>query len=204
MGLPQPIQRFTVEEYYRLERDAAYKSDFYDGEIFSMAGGTRLHSLITTNISGELRQRLKDKPCTPYESNLRLKIKATGLRTYPDVSVYCGTMERDEEDRTGETFTNPTVLFEVLSPSTEAYDRGLKSQHYRKIESLRAYVFVSQMTSSAEVYERQADGSWRLRDFRGMEAVLPLAAIDVDLPLAEVYARVDFPEAAPPGGAATG
>src|SRR4051794_36596962 len=164
MGLAQPVKTYTVAEYYAMERDAEFKSDYYAGEIYSMAGGTKSHSQIVLNLCGELRQALKGKPCAPFESNLRLTIKRTGLRTYPDASVYCGPMERDQEDTSGETYTNPTVLFEVLSPSTERYDRGLKSQSYRKIESLQTYVLVSQDSPLAEIYERTPDGSWRLEE----------------------------------------
>ena len=194
MALPKQKKRYTVQEYYELERTAAYKSDFYAGEIFAMAGGTRRHSLIVMNISGELRQRLKGKPCVPYESNLRLKSKSTGLRSYPDVSVYCGPLEQDMEDPDGETFTNPSVIFEVLSPSTEAYDRGLKAASYRLIDSLKAYIFVSQETAHVEIFERQADNSWLLREARGQNAVLKIEPINVELPLSEIYDRVDFTE----------
>src|SRR3954447_21413276 len=117
MAVPKPIKRRTPQEYYELERVAEYKSDYYDGEIFAMAGGMVAHCQICTNIAGELRQRLKGKPCQPMESNLRVKIKATGLRVYPDVSVVCGQFEYDEEDPARETVTNPHVLFEVLSAS---------------------------------------------------------------------------------------
>jgi Uma2 family endonuclease len=197
MGLAQPIKRYTPQEYYRLERDASYKSDYYDGEIFAMAGGTVAHSMICSNLVREIGNRLKGKPCAAYESNLRLRIKTSGLRCYPDVSVFCGPLERDEEDANLETVTNPTVLFEVLSPSTEAYDRGLKAENYRKIESLRAYVLVSQTAVHAEVYARQGDGSWSLRETRGMEGMLAIPSIGMDLPLREVYDRVDFTAAEP-------
>jgi Uma2 family endonuclease len=159
MTRPQPVKRFTPEEYYRLERDASYKSDFYDGEIFAMAGGTSRRSIIAFNIAGELRQQLKGKPCAPYESNQRLMVKATGLRVYPDVSVYCGSLEYDERDPGSETATNPTLLFEVLSRTTEACDRGFKAENYRRIATLRAYVLVSQDSPHVEVYERQSDDS---------------------------------------------
>ncbi len=192
MGVPKPVKRCTVQQYYELERTAAYKSDYYAGEIFAMAGGSRRHSLIVMNIGGELRQRLKGKPYTAYESNLRLKTKSTGLRSYPDVSIYCDPLEKDVEDRDGETFLNPTVLFEVLSPSTEAYDRGLKSASYRLIDSLRAYVLVSQESPHVEIFERQPDDSWSLREARGLEAVLKIRPIEIDLPLSEIYERVDF------------
>jgi Uma2 family endonuclease len=192
MGLPKPTKRYTVEEYYRLERAANYKSDYYAGEIFAMAGRTVRHSLTATNIAGELRHRLKGKPSAAFESNLRLKVKPTGLRTYPDASVYCEPYERDEEDPARETLTNPVVLFEVLSLSTEAYDRDTKARNYRQIESLQAYVLVSQDAPRAEVFERQQDGTWSLRDVTGPDASIRLRALGLDLPLAEVYDRVDF------------
>src|SRR4051794_34718148 len=112
MTVPQVRTRFTPAEYYKLERDAVYKSDYYDGEIFDRSGGTSDHSLISNNITGELRQRLKGKPCVVYESNLRLKFEANGLRTYPDASVCCQPVEYDREDADKTTALNPTVLFE--------------------------------------------------------------------------------------------
>ncbi|MDB5320068.1 MAG: hypothetical protein JWN40_1699 [Phycisphaerales bacterium] len=193
MAIPKIVKRYTPEEYYALERPADYKSDYYQGEIFAMAGGTARHSLITSNIAGEVRQRLKGKPCRAYESNLRMAVLATGLRTYPDVAVYCGPLIFDKADNAGETAVNPTVLFEVLSKSTEAYDRGLKSENYRRVESLRAYVLVSQDAPHAEIYERQAGGSWLLREVNTVEAVLSIPALEIDLPLAEVYDGIPFP-----------
>ncbi len=137
MGLAQSVKRYTPEEYYRLEHDAEYKSDFYKGEIFAMAGGTPRHALIGSNINREVGNRVKGTPCATYSPDLRLKIKATGLRAYPDVSVYCSPLEYDPDDERRETATNPTILFEVLSTSTEAYDRGFKAENYRMIPSLR-------------------------------------------------------------------
>lgn len=189
---PQPIKRFTPAEYYALERGAAYKSDYYNGEIFAMAGGTAIHSMICSNVVGEMRARLKKTPCTTYESNLRLKVKATGLRCYPDASVYCEPLERDPDDSAGETYVNPTVLFEVLSKTTDGYDRGFKAENYRRIAALKAYVFVSQESPHVEIYERQPNGPWVLREARGIDATIRLAALNVDLPLAEIYDRVKF------------
>jgi len=192
MSVPQPIKRYTPQEYYRLEREATYKSDYYNGEIFNMSGGTARHSLISANIGGELRARLKGKPCRAYESNMRLKIKATGLRTYPDVGVYCGALEYDPEDDGIETVTNPTVVFEVLSKSTEGYDRGFKAENYRKVETLQAYIFVSQDSPHMEIAQRQEDGTWKLSEASGMDAVVTVPGIGVELPLAEVYDQVEF------------
>lgn len=148
--------------------------------------------MICSNIVREVGNRLKGTPCAIYESNLRLKVETTGLRTYPDAAVYCGPLARDPENAGSETVTNPTVLFEVLSTSTEAYDRGFKSQNYRKIESLRAYLLVSQDAPNIEVYERQADGTWVLREAKGLESTIPVPGITIQLPLSEVYDRVEF------------
>jgi len=193
MGMPMPpVKRFSPREYYELERPAEYKSDFYDGKLFAMAGGTARHSLITSNVNREVGNRLKGTPCRAYESNLRLKAIATGLRTYPDVSVYCGPLQQDPEDTEGETYTNPSVLFEVLSPSTEGYDRVLKASSYRQIETVKSYVLISETEPRAEIFERQADASWLRREARGLEATLAISAINVRLPLAEIYEGVDF------------
>ena len=194
MTQPQAVKRFTPQEYYRLEQDAVSRNEYYNGEIFAMAGGTATHSLICNNIGGEARARLKGGPCTIYESNLRLKLKATGLRTYPDVSIYWDPLETDEEDPYRETYTNPSVLFEVLSKSTEAYDRGAKPENYRKVKSLRAYALVSQYAPHVELYERQADGNWLFREFLGLDATVSIQSPRLDLPMAEIYARVQFEE----------
>lgn len=194
MTLAQPVQPLSPEQYYRLERAAQTKSDYYRGEVFAMGGGTIRHSLICMNLGAGLHTRLAASPCTAYESNLRLKIKATGLRTYPDVSVYCDPPEPDEEDASGETLTNPTVLFEVLSKSTEAYDRGFKARNYRQIASLRGYLLIAQEEPRVEAYQRQGDGPWVLSEADGMESVVMIESIRITMPLAEIYARVDFGE----------
>jgi Uma2 family endonuclease len=192
MSLPQPIHRYTPREYYQAERAAAYKSDYYEGEIFDMSGGTSRHSLICVNLVGELRTKLKGKPCATYESNLRLRVMSNGLRCYPDASVYCDRLQHDPEDDGVETATNPTVLVEVLSKSTEAYDRGFKSRSYRTIESLKVYALVSQTTPFVETYTRQPDGSWQLRESAGINALMSITPIGVEISLAEIYERVEF------------
>jgi Uma2 family endonuclease len=164
----------------------------YDGEIFNRSGGTSRHSLICVNLVSELRQKLKGRPCTTYDSNLRLRVMSNGLRSYPDASVYCDRLQHDPEDDGVETATNPTVLVEVLSKSTEAYDRGFESRSYRTIESLKAYVLVSQTTPFVETFIRQPDGSRQMRESAGLDAVMSLAPIGAEISLAEIYERVEF------------
>lgn len=198
MGLAQPVHRFSVAEYYALEEAAEYRSEYFEGEIFAMAGGSARHSLISANLLGGLWNALRGKRCTAYESNLRLKVEASGLRSYPDAGVYCGQLEFDAEDPRGETAVNPTVVFEVLSPSTEAYDRGKKAENYRLIPSLKAYVLISQDRAKVEVFERVGDGFWRLSEAGGLEGSIALECIEVTLNLGELYDRVDFdPEVHP-------
>src|SRR5690349_19742415 len=131
MPVAQISRRLSAEEYLETERAADFKSEFFEGEMFAMAGGTPQHSLIATNVAAEFRTRLKNSSCVPYNADLRIKIEATGLFTYPDLSVICGPLQLAEG--TNDTVTNPALLVEVLSDSTEAYDRGTKFEHYRQI-----------------------------------------------------------------------
>lgn len=182
----------SLLEYYRLDAVAPEKSDWYDGEMFNRAGGTTNHSRIKVNLARALGNQLGDGPCETLDSDQRLAIISSGLRTYPDLSVYCGPIDYDEEDTQRLTATNPAMLFEVLSPSTEAYDRGLKAESYRQIPSLRAYALISQREPHIELYERQDDGSWRYTERRGLEEVTDMPGIGVRLSHADVYARVEF------------
>src|SRR5580658_5380830 len=131
MAIAKPIHRLSEAEYLEIERRAEIKSEFLGGEMFAMSGGTRGHSLIAINLAGEFRAQLKGRPCIPYNSDLRVKIEAAGLYTYPDLSVVCG--DQQFEDEQGDTLLNPTVIVEVLSDSREAYDRGKKFEIYRRV-----------------------------------------------------------------------
>jgi Uma2 family endonuclease len=197
MGVAQQQKRYTPQEYYALERDAAYKSEYYDGEIFAMAGGTDEHSAIIGNIIIAVGLRLRGSDCVIRDSNLRMKVQATGLRTYPDAAVYCGQPQFDEEDSERQTRLNPTVIFEVLSRTTEGYDRGTKFENYQLIPTLKAYVLVSQWHPRVDVYERQTDDSWLLRDATGLNSKIDIPAIRIELPLAEIYDRVTFADRPP-------
>ncbi|PAW81025.1 MAG: hypothetical protein B9S33_17415 [Pedosphaera sp. Tous-C6FEB] len=189
MGLAQKVPRLTPMEYLAIERSASTKSEFYDGEMFAMAGGTALHSLIGTNVAGEFRNKLRGKHCVPYNADLRIQVQATGLFTYPDLSVICGPLQFADAD---DTVTNPSVLVEVLSPSTEAYDRGQKFLQYRQIPSLREYLLVSQHEPLLELFVRQDNNLWSLREAAGLDARLEIPSLEITVSLAEIYANVDF------------
>ena len=187
----QPKPYLTSEEYLILEREAETKSEYYNGEIFAMAGASRVHSQVSANIIIALGTRLKGRPCIVYGSDMRVRVTPTGLYTYPDVVVVCGKARF--EDKHTDTLINPQVLVEVVSPSTEAYDRGTKFAYYRTLESLTDYVLVSQDFLLIEHYTRQPDNRWLLTAYEGLEAVAVLSSIDCELPLAEVYDKVEWP-----------
>lgn len=183
----------SFREYVERELTAEVKHEFLGGQVWAMAGGTLEHAQLAANMIGEFRARLGGRPRKVFSADARIRVAATGLATYPDVVVICGAIERDPEDPN--TATNPTVVVEILSDSTEAYDRGDKFAHYRQVPSLRAYVLVSQHEQRIEVFRRNADESWTLEDARpGGEARIPdLCAV----PVAAVYADVDLPVAPP-------
>lgn len=180
----------SVEEYLEAERRAETKSEYLDGEVFAMSGGSRRHNLVMTNLIREVSQQLKNRPCEVYPSDLRVHIPATGLYTYPDLVVVCG--EPRFEDQELDTLLNPTLIIEVLSPTTEAYDRGKKFEHYRTIESLAEYVLVSQDAPRIEQYVRQEGGSWLLTATPGLEGRMILPSVGCELALAEVYDKVQL------------
>jgi Uma2 family endonuclease len=189
----QPKPYLTPEQYLAIERGAEFKSEYFDGEMFAMAGASHRHNLITTNVVRELSTQLKGRPCETYASDMRVKVSASELYTYPDVVVACSDIRFDDEQ--GDTLLNPTLIVEVLSKSTEAYDRGEKFAHYRKLDSLQEYLLVAQDRHSIEHFVRQPGGGWLLRDVTGIGSTLHLESIGCDLPLAEVYDRVDFEQA---------
>lgn len=182
----------TIAEYLQRERKAEIKSEFYDGEIFAMAGGSPTHSLIAANIAGEARQLLKDGSCQVFNSDLRIKVDPTGLYTYPDATIVCGDLQFDDDQR--DTLLNPTVLVEVLSESTERYDRGRKSQHYRQIPSLKILVLISQEAFHVEWYTRRDDSNWLLQERIGWDESLNLEPLGIQIPLSEIYRGVDLTE----------
>lgn len=189
----QPKPRLTPEDYLALERSADFKSEYFDGEIFAMTGASEPHNTIVANTLSEIRQQLKKRPCKVYANDMRVKVDPTGLYTYPDVVVVCGKARL--EDAHLDTLLNPTLIVEVLSDSTEAYDRGRKFEHYRKLESLAEYVLIAQHQPHVESYRRQPDHHWLLTECSGLDGALRLESIDCELALAEIYDKVELQSA---------
>jgi Uma2 family endonuclease len=187
MSVAKTDRRLKEAEYLRIERQAEFKSEFFDGEMFAMAGGSPYHSLIAVNAASELKNKLKGGRCLVFNSDLRVKIEATGLFTYPDITVVCGPRSFFQED----TLLNPSLVVEVLSDSTEAYDRGKKFEHYRQVPSLQEYLLISQREPRIEQFIRKPD-RWELREAAGLNAHLDLPSLSIALDLAEIFANVEF------------
>jgi Uma2 family endonuclease len=177
-------------EYLEQERRAEHKNEYFQGEVSAMAGASRRHGLIVTNLVAELRQQLKGKPCEVYSGDLRLRVTPAGLYAYPDVLVaYCDVQFADDQK---DTVLNPVVLIEVLSESTRDYDRGTKFEYYRTLPSLMEYLTVAQDKPHIEHWMRQQEDLGMLAEFHKLSQTIRLASIDCLLPLAEIYDKVDW------------
>ena len=183
---------FTPEEYLARERKALTKSEYRDGQIYALPGASRKHNLIAVHITGELYIQLRTRSCEIYTNDMRVKVSSAGLYTYPDVVVVCE--EPRFEDSHFDTLLNPTVLIEVLSPSTAAYDRGEKFKRYQYLDSLCEYVLISQDSVCVEHYLRQ-EQDWDLTEFRSLDDVFSLVSIGCELSLQAIYAKVQFSQA---------
>ena len=181
----------TPEEYLARERKALTKSEYRDGRIYAMPGASRAHNLITANTLVEIHIQLRNRTCEVYPSDMRVKVSAAGLYTYPDVIVVCDEPRFD--DTHFDTLLNPTALIEVLSPSTAAYDRGEKFASYQKLDSLYEYVLISQDRVRVEHYLRQGQ-TWDLTEFHSLSDVFRLVSIECKLSLQAIYAKVQFSE----------
>ena len=182
--------RLTEAEYLEIERAAPFRSEFFKGEMFAMAGGTPMHSLIGANLIAMLRDKTANRGCLTFTSDLRVKVEMTGLNTYPDVSVVCGELRFADAEQ--DTLVDPTLLVEVLSDATEGYDRGEKFEQYRRIASLQAYLLASQRKPRLELFLRGEEGHWVLQEAAGLEASLEIPPLGIALPLQEVFANVKF------------
>jgi Uma2 family endonuclease len=183
--------RVSPEEYLAMERKAEFKSEYFDGYLYAMAGASAEHNRLALDLATELNARLRGGPCEVFNSDLRVLVNPSGLYTYPDLVAVCGGPEF--EDGRKDTLLNPTLIVEVLSPSTESYDRGEKFAQYRQLPSLREYVLVSQDRVAVERFARKGD-QWILTSFDKRDAVVELASVGCEIPLAEIYRRVDVPD----------
>jgi Uma2 family endonuclease len=196
-----PNPRMTEEEYLKIERAAEFKSEFYDGIMYpmggpyGMSGGSAAHALIIPNLAAELRQALKQKQCAVYVTELRLRLSPSESYAYPDIVAVCGP--RQYMDQQKDTLVNPTLIVEVLSPSTEAHDRGLKFRRYRQIESLQEYGLVSQTEPRVEIFRRQLSGDWLLSETVGLDATCHFDSVACQIALSEIYYQVTFDPAPP-------
>ena len=186
-------RRYTVEEYFRIDTDSEIRHEYVDGEIIDMAGCTGRHSQTIANAIGSLWSRLRGKPCQVCDSNLRVRYGRRVQYGYPDALIVCGPPQFDPAGPRETTLLNPRVLIEVLSESTEAYDRGLKFERYREIESFTEYVLIATDRPSVDVYRRHPSGLWTLHPHGGLAATATIESAGIDLPLAEVYADLAFP-----------
>lgn len=184
-----PLTTYSPDEYIVRERAAEFRSEFIDGQLVAMAGASRAHSLISINLGREVSAALREQECETYDSNMRVKVANTGLYTYPDLTIACGRPEF--EDGELDTLTNPSVIFEILSSSTEAYDRGEKFARYRRLPSLREYVLISQSSPRVERFARAGE-VWVMTAIEGMDGVLELDSVRCRLSLGDVFERVSF------------
>jgi Uma2 family endonuclease len=191
-----PQQKFTEAEYLAFENASETKHEYFHGEIFAMAGASPEHDGISVNVIASLHAQLRQHPCNVFSSDVRVKVKSTRLYTYPDVSVVCGEAEFTQDKPP--SLLNPTLLVEVLSPSTESYDRGAKFRHYRMFESLQEYVLIAQDTARIEVFTRQGTDTWIFKDAIDLDSVIELKSIGCSLALADVYEKVTLPEVKSP------
>jgi len=191
MSVPTKIPKpyLSAEEYLAIERSSDCRSEYIDGEMVAMAGGRWEHSLIIGNALAELKQQLRGGPCKVHASDLRVQA-ADGLRTYPDVVVVCGEPAFADDHR--DTVTNPKLIIEVLSPTTESYDRGRKFESYRTLASLEEYVLVSQERPRVERFLRQQESSWLFVEVAGLPEAISLPSLGCRLSLEAVYEGVEF------------
>ncbi len=180
--------KMSAAEYLAWERTQTERHEYFAGEVFSQAGGTRRHSLIGSNVLGEIQHMLKGHSCQAHGSDMKIHIEATGYYAYPDVSVVCPPIQGDSDF----AITNPVLIVEVLSPNTADFDRGTKFDHYRQIPSLQEYLIFSQDEPRVEQRTRTPEGLWLLRDVVGIDEVLSLLSITASLPLRDAYQKIDF------------
>lgn len=192
-------RRYTLDEYFRLSEESEEKLEYWDGIIIplgrmlAMAGGSYEHSAITAGVVGAFISRLTESAWRVLSSDMRIKVPQSPRYVYPDATVVCGSPQFESMDRKSRTLINPRVVIEVLSPSTEAFERAGKLRQYLQIESLDEYLLVSQVEPRVEAFYRQAGGSWLFTPTAGADAVLKVRCLDIQIPLKEIYRGIEFP-----------
>lgn len=187
---PLPKPSYDFEEYLATERNQEIRNEYVAGEVYAMTGAKEGHNLIVVNLASELRTRFKQRPCRVFANDMKVRIDLADACTYPDLVALCG--ERQFHDGRRDAITNPALIVEVLSESTEAYDRGDKFALYRRLPSLREYLLISQEHMAAELYTRQPDGRWLLSTFDRAEQEIALESVDCSVPMAEIYDKVEL------------
>jgi Uma2 family endonuclease len=190
MSLQRALAVFTPDEYLALERISEIRHEFLDGTVYAMAGESPTHSAICFNLNVAIGLQLRGTNCRGFSPNMKVRAGEAGLYAYPDLAVACG--EAFFHDRHGDVLLNPTVIFEVLSRSTQTYDRGEKFERYKSIETLRDYVLVSQDRPRLEHFSRRPDSAWSHAELDGTDAALTLDSINCRVALADIYDRIDF------------
>jgi Uma2 family endonuclease len=175
----------TVDEYLEFERTSTEKHEYFRGEVFAMSGASPRHNIIFSNLIAELRMALKGKPCRPFGSDMKVQIPENTLFAYPDISIFCGDVKRLDSDK--EYIIGPTVLIEILSPSTRNYDRGEKFQLYRDIPSLKEYILIDTVTARVEVFRLNQQNHWELEEYKSIDDHLSIPTVSVSIPLREIY-----------------
>lgn len=182
--------KISPEEYLVSERESEIRNEYFDGEIFAMAGASREHNQIASNIVRILGNQLLEKPCSVFSSDMKVKMKEIGKYTYPDIVVVC---EKEEfENENNDVLLNPVVIIEILSDSTEAYDRGDKFAHYQSLDSFVEYVLISQYFWRVEKFTRQDDGTWIYSKYETDGNVVKIEAVNCELPVSEIYRKVNL------------
>jgi Uma2 family endonuclease len=189
-ALPVSDKPTTEAEYLAFERDSEIKHEFIDGEIYAMSGASRHHNLITASVIATLYNQLRGKDCETYPSDMKVRTPSTGAYVYPDIIVVCG--EARFADDQHDVLLNPTVIIEVLSATTEAFDRGVKFQRYRELVSLQEYILIAQDRPHIERFVRQENGLWQFSEAYGLQASITLTSIACQLALADVYEPISF------------
>lgn len=192
----QPRPYLTEIEYLERERVSMIKHEYYAGEIFAMSGASEAHNLIASNVNASIYAQIRGQGCRIYPSDMRIRIAKTGLYTYPDMTIVCGMPEFTDMTKR-DTLLNPTLILEILSPSTERYDRGVKFQNYRTIGTLKEYILIAQNKHHIERYTRYEGNTWILTEAIGIDSAIILESIQCVLSLADAYELVDLPPESP-------